>query len=196
MQDPRIKGTIYEQMLSNPNDTNIKFDTQTSKYKSPFVDSYLKDYNEVQNIYGETKGAAQKGAEASSDYQRQDYENAVKSLNAGLESDVRNLSNTSASRGAFGSSAYQDQMKSLQNTYTPKYADTYNKASYGATTQGMEQQGKLGYNPYNPQFTKYSPNISGNTLTPEATGNTYKYNPFQQRMGSIERANKFANSQI
>lgn len=191
LQDPDIKGTVYESMLNHyikSKDPKAKFDGIQS-YSNPLFKTQQDLNDEISRVYGEQLEKTQKGAQAGSEYQTADYQNTIDQLNQGLAAEQRNLNNKSASQGAFGSTAWQENQKSLANEYNNKFKSAYDASAYKATTQGLENQSALGYNQYNPSFAKTQANIVGNAITPVSTGQSYKYNPFNQAVGGIQ-ANK------
>lgn len=191
LQDPDIKGTVYESMLNHyikSKDPKAKFDGIQS-YSNPLFKTQQDLNDEISRVYGEQLEKTQKGAQAGSEYQTADYQNTIDQLNQGLAAEQRNLNNKSASQGAFGSTAWQENQKSLANEYNNKFKSAYDTSAYKATTQGLENQSALGYNQYNPSFAKTQANIVGNAITPVSTGQSYKYNPFNQAVGGIQ-ANK------
>lgn len=187
LQDPDIKGTIYETMLRNgiaTQDPKIKFDAANSGFSNPFFQTQQDLGNEIKRIYGEQLGADKKEAKSGSDYAQKDYQSTIDTLNQGLTDETRSLSNKSASQGAFGNTAWQENQKSLANQYNTKFGSAYNTASRNADISGMKNQTNIGMGVQTPQFTQYN--------TQGATGQSYKYNPFQQAVGGVQGAQNYA----
>lgn len=191
LQDPDIKGTVYESMLNHyikSKDPKAKFDGIQS-YSNPLFKTQQDLNDEISRVYGEQLEKTQKGAQAGSEYQTADYQNTIDQLNQGLSDSTAELSNSSASKGSFGSTAFQERQKSLANQYNNKFKSAFDTSAYKATTQGLENQAALGYNQYNPSFAKSQANAVGNSITTGTTGQNYRYNPFNQAVGGIQ-ANK------
>lgn len=148
----------------------------------------------INKYYQEQTDQEAKQAQAAKDYQSSDYYNTIEALNQGLEKDTSDLADTEGQSGTWASSARQERMNSLAGQYANKYSDAYNRAVYSAEKSGVENQKTLGYNPYNPTFNKF--NVQQGVKPVAAPGEVYRYNPFQQRFGSLAANRAYYNTQI
>jgi len=179
MADPEIANNPRLRSLLNTNASKIKWNTNTAQdYANPLFKGYQDTNEEIKRIYGEQLGAGQKGVASETDYAQKDYQTTIDQLNQGLMDSTSELSNSSASKGSFGSTAYEERKKSLTNQYNNKFGSAYDTASRNADVSGMRNQTQLGYNTTNPTFQKFN--------TQGSTGQSYRYNPFQQAVGGLE----------
>jgi len=118
-----------------------------------------------------------------------DYQNTIDQLNQGLTDEQRNLTNKSASQGAFGSTAYQENQKSLANQYNNKFGSAYNAASGNAQNALLKNEYTYGNTGVQPGITQYGVNQTGQV----SAGQQAKYNPFGGQgtlnVGAKEAAN-------
>ena len=193
MSDPKIQELFHIQTIKNNWDSLSSNGKSKQTWNTPT--ERLKSLQERQGMinkyYDEQTNQANKSAQDASVFGKKDYQNTVDSLNQGLQSDTQKLTNDSASSGAIRSTAYNDMRNSLASQYTNKYKAAYDKASQSANTTGNASQEQLGYSAPTPTYEEYGANVSGNNITPNLTGNNYKYNPFNQMSGSIQRDRTF-----
>lgn len=114
------------------------------------------------------------GLENTMGQNQADYQNTVDQLNQGLSDATSELSNSSASKGSFGSTAYQERQKSLANQYNNKFSGAYNNANANAQNALLKNEYVYGDTGNQPNLTQYGVNQTGSF----ATGQTAKYNPF------------------
>lgn len=188
MKDPRY-GQFVGYITNTAKANNWQMQTPEQKaaemWNSP--ENMSKSVGQRQDLinkyFQEQEAVANKEAQSGSQFGMKDYQNTINQLNQGLTDSTRELNNSSASKGAFGSTAYQEQQKSLANQYNNKFNSAYDTSSRQADITGMKNQSLLGSGANTPTYQQYN--------TQGATGNSYRYNPFQQRSGSIEENRKF-----
>lgn len=184
MSDPEIANN--PRLLNLVSSAADQLDWSTPNSGTPDPMSMYKTYNDrrdaLLNYYKEQSDAAQKAANAGSTNTEQDYNNTIESLNRGLQEDTSKLADTEGQSGTWGSSARADRANSLASKYNTQYNTAYNTAVNNLETGGINNQLKLGGNFYSPSINKYQAGTSGLS---SQVGNTYRYNPFQQKSGSI-----------
>jgi F0F1-type ATP synthase membrane subunit b/b' len=187
MKDPEYGqhvGYITQQAKTNNWQMQTPEQKASEMWNSP--ENLAKSVGQRQDLinkyFQEQTDSANKEAQSDTEFGMKDYQNTINQLNQGLTDSTRELSNSSASKGAFGSTAYQENQKSLANQYNNKFTSAYDTASRNADTQGMKDQKQLGMSFATPTYNKYN--------TQGTTGQSYKYNPFQQRSGSLEENRK------
>ena len=183
MTDPEIMNN--PRLLSLLNTYSDKLDWGGTGQDSSNTMSMYNTYNDrreaLLNYYNEQEAAAQKTNASKSTGLQDEYTNTIDTLNQGLKSDITDLTNNSASKGSFGSTAYNEKQNSLAGQYQNKYNNVYNNAVQNANTYGLEGQKLIGGLTQTPTINKYQVNPNGSA----DVSNTYRYNPFQQKSGSI-----------
>ena len=189
MADPEIANNPRLKSLLNTSASKIKWNTASLQgYENPLFKNYQNTNDEIKRIYGEQIEAANKEATSSTDYAQKDYKTTIDQLNQGLQDSTAELANSSASKGSFGSTAYMERQKSLANQYNTKFGSAYDTASRNADVSGMRNQGQIGTGVATPTFQKFD--VMG------GTGQSYKYNPFQQAVGGLEAEKNYTLRQI
>lgn len=177
MKDPRIMNNpdFMRQLMSDS-----RFQDPTTN--NNMISAYLQREDALKNYYGEQTTGEQKKSNSNADFSGVDYQNTIDKLNQNLTEDTNTLNDKEGQNGTFGSSARSERMSSLAGKYNNSYQDAYNKAVNQAEVSGVNSQHLLGADGFNkPSFTQYGVNPTGKTTM----GQSYKYNPFSQKSGSI-----------
>lgn len=183
MADPRIANDPL--LMSVLQSNSDKLDFGGTPYQTSANDLY-KTYdtrrNALLNYYKEQEDATKKKADINTMGDTANYQNTIDSLNTGLIEDTDTLADQEGIKGTWGSSARSERQNSLANKYNEKYNTAYNTITTNSGLDSVNNQQLLGNNFYSPTFNKYQATSSGK---PVQVGQTYKYNPFQQKSGSI-----------
>lgn len=169
--------------------------SKSKEWVNPFFQTHQDLNDEITRIYGENLEAANKGARSGGDYLSKDYQNTIDALNLGIKSDIADLTSNSASRGSFGSTAYQEKQNSLANTYNNKYKTAYDTTSYKVNNLGLQNQPDIGMEVQSnlPTINQYQASPTGNV---GKLNNSYRYNPFSQAVGGLEAGKNYASKKL
>lgn len=189
LANPAVQKIIHSAIVQNNWEVPSSLPWNTPEARLTGIQDRQKMINDY---YAEQESKASLANDAANKFTVDDYKATIDALNEGLKSDVRDLTNESASRGSFGSTAYKERLNSLANQYNTKYGTAFNVASYGAFGQGQRAQEALGLNTPTTAFTKFGANVRDNTVSPVA-GADYKYNPFKQKTGTLARDRSYQN---
>jgi hypothetical protein len=161
---------------------------------NPFFATHHNLNDEINRIYGENLNANKNEVQAGGDFLSKDYQNTIDQLNQGLQSDTQKLNANEASSGTWSSGARAERANSLANTYNNKYKSAYDTSAYKTNTLGSKYQPDLGMEVQNqlPTINQYQVSPTGGIQT----GQSYKYNPFQQAIGGLEAGRNYAAKQI
>lgn len=188
MADPEIANNPRLLSLLNTASDQLDWNTPGSGTSTPTSTpmSMYSTYNDrrdaLLNYYKEQEDATKQSADAKTMNDTAEYQNTLNALNQGLGEDTAKLADTEGQSGTWSSSARADRANSLAGKYNDKYNTAYTNAVGNAATQGVQNQLKLGNNFYSPTVTKYQ---AGSNGLSSQVGDTYRYNPFQQKSGSI-----------
>lgn len=151
----------------------------TNSWVNPFYQTHKDLRDSVMKTYGEQVAEGNKGLQTGSNFLKNDYQNSIDQLNLGLKDATSQLSNSSASKGSFGSTAWQEQQNSLANKYNLQSANQFDTSKYKSDTLGLKYQPDLGQDVQSmtPQFGNYQSSPTGQV---SQGSQSYRYNPFQQ----------------
>lgn len=158
---------------------------------------------EYSKYYGDMAAKTNQDTDSYLKNSLQNYDSSTQSLQNQLGQDYNTLNDSEGQRGTWASSARQDRLDSLQNTYNTSFKDLYNK-----TFSSM--QDKLRDSEYN---TKYAPstqlgltqsNLSQTKAPQFSSTSSNVYNPFgfagrqqaEQKSAVNTQANNLAQAQM
>jgi len=150
-----------------------------NNWVNPFYQTHKDLQDSVMQTYGESVAQNKNELGTGSDYLSKSYQNTIDQLNQGLQGDVSDLTNSSASKGSFGSTAYNERLNSLANKYNTSATGAFDTSSYKSSNLGQQYQPNLGMTVQSqtPVFNKFQ---ASPTAQVGQTSQQYRYNPFQQ----------------
>jgi hypothetical protein len=188
LQDPIIANdpALLHAVQNNFGSLNLNLNGPASTSEDSQTNPLLQTYNDrrdaLLNYYKEQEDSTKKKADTNSMADEASYQNTVNTLNQGLGEDTATLADTEGQKGTWGSSARAERQNSLANKYNEKYTTAYDTATKNMGLDSVANQEKLGSNFYSPTVNKYQAGINGLS---SQVGDSYRYNPFAQKSGSI-----------
>jgi hypothetical protein len=179
MNNPRLLHALQNQwdsldLTGSGPDSN----TQTN----PLLQTYNTRRDALLNYYKEQEDATKKKADTNAMADESQYQNTIDSLNNGLKEDMSTFVDNEANKGTWGTSAREERQNSLANKYNEKYTSAYDQTTKNMGLDSVANQQTLGNNFYSPTVNKYQANTNGLS---SQVGDSYRYNPFAQKSGSI-----------
>jgi hypothetical protein len=179
MNDPRLLHAVQNQwdtldLTGSGPDSN----TQTN----PLLQTYNTRRDALLNYYKEQEDATKKKADTNATADESQYLNTINALNTGLGEDTATLADKEGQNGTWGSSARAERQNSLANKYNEKYTTAYDTTTKNMGLDSIANQQTLGNNFYSPTVNKYQAGANGLS---SQVGDSYRYNPFAQKSGSI-----------
>lgn len=167
----------------------------SGEWVNPFFQTHQNLNDEINRIYSQNLEAANKGVKSGGDYVSNDYKNTIDALNQGLQSDITDLTNNSASRGSFGTTAYNEKQNSLASAYNNKAKSAFDTSAYKINNLGLQNQPEIGMQVQNklPTINQYQASPTGQV---GQLNNSFRYNPFQQVVGGLEADKNYAAKKI